>query len=88
VFDCYRLAAEQMRPKKEIQGGVLFTYKDAQLFRDLFDVLEGVYGAEAPGYFQRYIKLWPHYKRLKENGVNVRMSPPRFCRRPLLIIDR
>ena len=64
------------------------TYKDAQLFKDLFDALKGVYGNDAPDYFRQYLKLWPQYRRLKSSGVNVRFSPPRFGRRPLLIIDR
>jgi hypothetical protein len=77
-----------MRPKKENQDGILFTVNDARFFECLFDVLESVYGDEAQSYFQRYVRLWPHYKRLKENGVKVRMSQARFGRRPLLIIDR
>ena len=74
--------------EKEDHAVVSFTYKDAQLFRDLFDVLKAVYGNDALGYFRQYLKLWPEYRRLKVSGVNVRFSPPRFGRRPLLIIDR
>ena len=52
--------------------------------RTFFDALEVVYGDEAQSYTRQYLKLWPEY--LKQNGVKV--SGPRFGRRPLLIIDR
>ena len=58
------------------------------MFQDLFDALEDVYGNEAQGYMRQYLKLWPEYLKLQESGVNVRISPPRFGRRPLLIIER
>lgn len=74
--------------KQQKEVSIPFTVTDARVFKDLFDVLEGVYGAKAQGYFQRYVKLWPQYQRLKNNGVNFRISSPRFGRRPLLIIDR
>jgi len=64
-----------------------FTHRNAQVLNDLFDILESIYGEEAQLHFQRYVKLWPNYCRLKNNGVNVRFSPHRFGRRPLLIID-
>ena len=60
---------------------------DAQVLDDLYDILEGVYGEEAQTYFQRYIKLWPIYRRLKNHGVNVRISLGRFRQEPLLIIN-
>ena len=60
---------------------------DAQVLDDLYDILEGVYGEEAQTYFQRYIKLWPIYRRLKHEGVNVRISLGRFRQQPLLIVN-
>ena len=60
---------------------------DAQVLDDLYDILEGVYGEEAQTYFQRYLKLWPIYRRLKNHGVNVRISLGRFRQEPLLIIN-
>lgn len=60
---------------------------DAQVLDDLYHILEGVYGEEAQTYFQRYIKLWPIYRRLKHEGVNVRISLGRFRQQPLLIIN-
>ena len=74
--------------KTQKREAEISTYKDTQLFKDLFDVLKAVYGNDALGYFRQYLKLWPEYRRLKAGGVNVRFSPPRFGRRPLLIIDR
>jgi hypothetical protein len=62
-------------------------FRDAQVLNDLFDILEGVYGEEAQTYFQRYLKLWPIYRRLKNEGVNVRISLGRFRQQPLLIIN-
>jgi len=64
-----------------------FGDRDAQVVNDLFDILEGVYGEEAEIYFQRYVKLWPIYRRLKNEGVNVRISLGRFRQEPLLIIN-
>jgi hypothetical protein len=66
--------------KTQKREAEISTYKDAQLFKDLFDVLKGVYGND---YFRQYLKLWLQYRRLKSSGVNVRFSPPRFGRRPL-----
>ena len=54
---------------------------------DLLEILEGVYGEAAQTYFQRYLKLWPIYRRLKNHGVNVRISLGRFRQEPLLIIN-
>jgi hypothetical protein len=62
-------------------------FRDAKVLNDLFDILEGVYGEEAQIYFQRYLKLWPIYRRLKNEGVNVRISLGRFRQQPLLIIN-
>jgi hypothetical protein len=56
---------------------------DAQVLDDLYNILEGVYGEEAQTYFQRYIKLWPIYLRLKHEGVNFRISLGRFRQQPL-----
>ena len=61
-------------------SGISFDERDARVFHDLFDALEDVYGDEAQSYMRQYLKL-------QENGVKVRISPPRFGRRPLLIID-
>lgn len=69
-------------------SGIPFDERDARVFHDLFDALEDVYGDEAQSYMRQYLKLWPQYLKLKENGVKVRISSPRFGRRPLLIIDR
>ena len=60
---------------------------DAQASNDLLEILEGVYGEAAQTYFQRYLKLWPIYRRLKNHGVNVRISLGRFRQEPLLIIN-
>ena len=62
-------------------------FRDAKVLNDLFDILEGVYAEEAQTYFQRYLKLWPIYRRLKNEGVNVRISLGRFRQEPLLIIN-
>jgi hypothetical protein len=35
--------------KTQKREAEISTYKDAQLFKDLFDVLKGVYGNDAPG---------------------------------------
>ena len=64
-----------------------FEDRDAQVSNDLLEILEGVYGEEAQTYFQRYIKLWPIYRRLKHEGVNVRISLGRFRQQPLLIVN-
>jgi|KBSSwiStaDraftv2_1062776.scaffolds.fasta_scaffold2264944_1 hypothetical protein len=68
--------------------GIPLTDQDARVFHDFFDALEGFYGAEAQSYMRQYLKLWPKYLKLQKSGVKVRMSPLRFGRRPLLIIDR
>ena len=68
--------------------GLPFTGHDARVFQDLFDALEDVYGDEAQSYMRQYLKLWPQYLKLQKSGAKVRISPPRFGRRPLLIIDR
>jgi hypothetical protein len=60
---------------------------DAQASNDLLEILEGVYGEAAQTYFQRYLKLWPIYRRLKNHGVHVRISLGRFRQEPLLIIN-
>lgn len=77
-----------MAEKLNKGNGVPFTHKDAQVFRDRFDVLEGVYGNEAKGYCQQYLRLWPQYQRLKHRAIKVRLSPLRTGHKPLLIIDR
>ena len=77
-----------MKQPTEIRRGIPFSGKDARVFHDLFDALEDVYGAGARGYMRQYVKLWPQYLRLKRRGMKVRISSPRFGRRPLLIIDR
>ncbi len=69
-------------------SGIAFNERDARVFQDLFDALEDVNGDEAQSYMRQYLKLWLQFIRLQENGVKVRISPPRFGRRPLLIIDR
>jgi hypothetical protein len=74
------------RPRQYIAA--TFTYEDSQAFKNLFDALEGVYGEAATGYFKQYVKLWPHYQKLKNIGVNVRIASPRLGRRPLIVIDR
>ena len=58
------------------------------MFQDLFDALGDVYGDEAQSYMRQYLKIWPEYHKLQESGVNLRILPPHFGRRPLLIIDR
>jgi hypothetical protein len=77
-----------MKTAKTKPFGIPFTDQDARVFQDLFDALEEVYGAEAQSYMRQYLKLWPQYLKLQKNGVKVRISPPHFGRRPLLIIDR
>ena len=69
-------------------SSIPFTGQEAGIFQDLFDALDGVYGDEAQSYMRQYLKLWPEYLKLQESGVKVRISVPRFGRRPLLIIDR
>ena len=64
-----------------------FGDRDAQASNDLLEILEGVYGEAAQTYFERYLKLWPIYRRLKNHGVNVRISLGRFRQEPLLIIN-
>ena len=76
-----------MKTIRNKSTGIPFSDRDARVFQDLFDALENVYGEEAQGYMCQYLKLWPQYLKLQKNGVKVRMSPPRFGRRPLLIID-
>jgi hypothetical protein len=76
-----------MKTVRNKSSGIPFTEHDARVFQDLFDALEDVYGNEAQSYMRQYVKLWPQYLKLQKNGVNVRISPPRFGRRPLLIID-
>jgi hypothetical protein len=79
-------------PQMKLSGnkptGIPFTERDARVFQDLFDVLEGVYGDEAKSYMRDYLRIWKRYRELKDKGINVRVSPPRFGRPPLLIIDR
>jgi hypothetical protein len=77
-----------MKTAKNKASGIPFTGQDARVFQDLFDALEDVYGHEAQSYMRQYLKLWPQYLRLKRRGVKVRISSPRFGRRPLLIINR
>ena len=77
-----------MKTAKIKFSSIPFTGQDARVFQDLFDALEGVYGDEAQIYMRQYLKLWPEYLKLQESGVKVRISAPRFGRRPLLIIDR
>jgi len=77
-----------MKTAKIKSFGIPFTDQDARIFQDLFDALEDVYGEEAQGYMRQYVKLWPHYLKLQRDGLNVRISPPRFGPRPLLIIER
>ena len=69
-------------------SGIPFTEQDARVFQDLFDALGDVYGDEAQSYMRQYLKIWPEYHKLQESGVNLRILPPHFGRRPLLIIDR
>jgi len=76
-----------MKTVRNKSSGILFTGQDARVFQDLFDALEDLYGDGAQSYMRQYLKLWPQYLKLQKNGVNVRISPPRFGRRPLLIID-
>jgi hypothetical protein len=73
--------------KKNKSFGIPFTDRDARVFQELFDALEDVYGDDAQSYMRQYLKLWPQYLKLQESGVNVRISPPHYGRRPLLIID-
>ena len=77
-----------MKTAKINLSSIPFTEQDARVFQDLFDALEDVYGNEAQSYMRQYLKLWPEYLKLQESGVKVRISPPHFGRRPLLIIDR
>ena len=77
-----------MKTAKIKFSSIPFTGQDARVFQDLFDALEDVYGNEAQSYMRQYLKLWPHYLKLQKNGAKVRISPPHFGRRPLLIIDR
>jgi hypothetical protein len=84
----YKSAKAVMEKTQKKPIHIPFTYKDAQVFKDLFDVLKSVYGNDAQRYFRQYIKLWPQYRRLKASGVNVRFSPLRRRSLPLLIIDR
>jgi len=76
-----------MKATKNKISAVLFTDQDARVFHDLFDALESVYGDEAQSYMRQYLKLWPQYLKHQESGIMVRISPPRFGRRLLLIID-
>jgi hypothetical protein len=50
-----------LKKSRKKKVGIPFTHKDAQVFRDLFDILEGLYGEEAQVYFRRYLKLLPQY---------------------------
>src|SRR5262245_37168301 len=79
--------AETMKTNSRVMNLDNLRDTDAQVLDDLYDILEGVYGEEAQTYFQRYIKLWPIYRRLKHEGVNVRISLGRFRQQPLLIIN-
>ena len=64
------------------------TQRDIEVLTDLFAVLKGVYGEGAKAYFRQYIRLYRHYRSLKDAGVKVRVSPLRLGSTPLLIIDR
>jgi hypothetical protein len=44
------------------------TQRDIEVLTDLFAVLKGVYGQKAKTYFRQYIKLYRHYRSLKEAG--------------------
>jgi len=68
----------------------IFTDKHtARTLKNLRAVLNGAYGEEARSYMIGYFQLWKHYRQLKHQGVNVRISPPkRGRRRPLLVIDK
>jgi hypothetical protein len=76
-----------MKTVRNKSSGLPFTERDACVFQDLFDALEDVYGDEAQSYMRQYLKLWPQYLKLQKNGAKVRISTPRFGRKPLLIID-
>jgi len=78
-----------MKAKQKQQGGIPFTAKDARIFQQVFDVLDGDWSDEAESYTRGYIRLWKHYNKLKDRGVKVRITPPRCGRRtPVLIIDK
>jgi hypothetical protein len=76
---------EKTRKKK---AAISFTYKDAQLLSDIFDVIKAVRRNDAHSYFREYLKLWPQYRRLRASGLNVRFSPVHLGSRPLLVIDQ
>jgi len=78
-----------MKPKRKPYGGVSFTAKDARVFHDVFEVLQDIYGDEARNYMRGYAQIWIRYRQLKDKGVNVRISTPKFGRRqPFLIISK
>ena len=76
-----------MTAKTKRQGGIPFTGNDARLFQDVFDVLEAVYGEEAPSYMRGYLETWTRYRQLKATGVKVSISPPKYGRRWSLLND-
>ena len=75
-----------MKAKQKQKGGIPFTAKDARIFQQVFDMLDGDWSDEAESYMRGYIRLWKHYNELRDRGVNVRISPPKLgCRGPFLI---
>lgn len=78
-----------MKTKKKKAGGIPFTEEHARLFQIAIDALDALYGDEAQCYMRGYARLWKRYSELKEQGVNVKISPPKIGRRaPLLIIEK
>jgi hypothetical protein len=77
-----------MIPNQKKHGGIAFTAKDARVFNDVFEVYQEIYGDEASSYIKGFAQIWIRYRQLKDRGVRVRISTPRYGRQSLLIISK
>ena len=70
------------------QAGVAFTAKDARVLNDVFEVYQEIYGDEAQSYMKGFAQIWIRYRQLKDRGIRVRISTPRYGRQSLLVISK
>jgi hypothetical protein len=77
-----------MIPNRNKHSGIAFSAKDARVFRDVFEVYEEIYGDEASNYIKGFAKIWIRYRQLKDQGIRVRISTPRYGRQSLLVISK
>ena len=76
-----------MKAKHKRNRRPLTTHEDA-IFQALYDIRDGLFGAAARDYMDRYIQLKAKALRLEKQGIKVRILLPDFPRRPLLLIEK